>query len=283
MKFFMARAGAIALLALLVLPTSGAYAGQKKKGDQGSGSTSLSDEPKPGDQKAGGPAVSKEELAAYKAVYEARGGDPAKLVELGEAFVMKYPDSIYVGPVYSDLANAYLHTNQPDKMIDAGTKALDKNPDNVDVLPMMSWALARRVSSQTPDGPAQLAKAAGYGKHGIDLISSMPKPVSLDDAIFTKTKNELLSMCHDGIGVAAVKTGKYDLAVAELTQSVQLSSAPDPVDYYLIGVSNEVGSHFTDASAAFTKCSTEGPMQAQCKAGLEDTKKKAKDNLEAPK
>jgi tetratricopeptide (TPR) repeat protein len=252
---------------------------QKNKKDQkGQGGTSL-DQEKP-DANGG---ASKDELKAYKEVYDARGADPAHLIEVGEGFLTKYPMSIYAGAVYSELAAAYLNTNQPDKMVTAGSKAVEINPDNVDVLPLLAWAIPRRVTAQTPDAAQQLAKAQDYAKHGIQLLTTMPKPEEMDDAAFTKAKNEKLAMCHDGIGVAEVKTGKYDDAIAELNQSVELSSTPDPVDFYLLGVANQLTSHFTDSIAAFTKCSTAGPLQTQCKSGLDDVKKKSQNNLEAPK
>jgi len=128
-----------------------------------------------------------------------------------------------------------------------------------------------------------LAKAQDYAKHGIQLLATMPKPPEMDDAAFTKAKNEKLAMCHDGIGVAEVKSGKYDDAIAELNQSVELSSTPDPVDFYLLGIANQLTSHYSDAITSFTKCSTAGPLQAQCKAGLDDAKKKSQNSLEAPK
>jgi tetratricopeptide (TPR) repeat protein len=251
---------------------------QKNNKNQKGGNSSL-DQEKPGDQ-AG---AAKDELKAYKEVYDARGGDPAHLIEVGEAFIAKFPMSVYAGAVYSELASAYLNTNQPDKMVTAGSKAVEINPDNVDVLPLLAWAIPRRVTGQTPDAAQQLSKAQDYAKHGIQLLTTMPKPVEMDDAAFTKAKNEKLAMCHDGIGVAEVKTGKYDDAIAELNQSVELSSTPDPVDFYLLGVANQVTSHYTDAIASFTKCSTAGPLQAQCKAGLDETKKKSQNSLEAPK
>ena len=168
-------------------------------------------------------------------------------------------------------------------MVTAGTKAVEINPDNVDVLPLLAWAIPRRITAQTPDAAQQLAKAQDYAKHGIQLLTTMPKPEEMDDAAFTKAKNEKLAMCHDGIGVAEVKTGKYDDAIAELNQSVELSATPDPVDFYLLGVANQQTSHFTDSIAAFTKCSTAGPLQTQCKSGLDDVKKKSQNSLEAPK
>jgi tetratricopeptide (TPR) repeat protein len=282
MKHSIGKAIALVLLTFSLMSLAWAQNQNQNKKDnknqKGQGSSSL-DQEKPGDQ-AG---AAKDELKAYKEVYDSRGGDPAKLIEVGEAFLAKYPMSVYAGAVYSELASAYLNTNQADKMVTAGTKAVEINPDNVDVLPLLAWAIPRRVTGQTPDAAQQLAKAQDYAKHGIQLLTTMPKPTEMDDAAFTKAKNEKLAMCHDGIGVAEVKTGKFDDAIAELNQSVELSSTPDPVDFYLLGIANQQTSHFSDAISSFTKCSSAGPLQAQCKAGLDEAKKKSQNSLEAPK
>jgi hypothetical protein len=281
-----AKASALVLLVFSLTFAAGAQnqnQNQKNKKDQkdqkDQGGASL-DQEKPGAQANG---AGKDEVKAYKEVYDARAGDPAHLIEVGEGFLTKFPMSVYAGAVYSELASAYLNTNQADKMVTAGTKAVEINPDNVDVLPLLAWAIPRRVTGQTPDAAQQLAKAQDYAKHGIQLLATMPKPEEMEDAAFTKAKNEKLAMCHDGIGVAEVKTGKYDDAISELNQSVELSVTPDPVDFYLLGVANQLTSHFTDAIASFTKCSTAGPLQAQCKAGLDEVKKKSQNSLEAPK
>jgi tetratricopeptide (TPR) repeat protein len=222
--------------------------------------------------------VSKAENDAYKAIYNAQKGDPMHVIELGEAFVAKFPMSYYAAPVYTILTETYLNSGQTDKMVDAGNKTLALDPDNVDVLAIMAWALPRRASGNSPD----LQKAQGYAHHGLDLIAALQKPKDMSDADFTKTKNEKISMCHDGLGVAAVKTGKYDDAITELTQAIQLSDEPGPVDNYLLGIADENTSHFTDAITNFNKCGASGPMQAQCKAQADATKKKSQNSLEAP-
>jgi len=223
------------------------------------------------------------EFLAYKVFYDAAmTGDPARIAEAGEGFLAKFGTSIYAGGVYSRLASAYLNINQPEKMIAAGTKALQLNGDDVNVLPLMAWAIPRVTNSQTTDGRQQLQKALDYAKHGIDLLNSTPKPAEMDEASYAKVKNERLAMCHDGLGVIAAKIGKYPEAINELNQSVQLSATPDPVDYYLLAVSNQMTGHFTEAIANFTKCSLAGPLQTQCKAGLDDAKKKSQNSL-APK
>ena len=109
------------------------------------------------------------------------------------------------------------------------------------------------------DNLQMLQKAQGYAHHGLELMATLEKPKEMSDAEFTKTKNEKISMCHDGLGVVAVKTGKYDEAITELTQAIQLSDMPDPVDNYLLGVADENTSHFTDAIANFTKCAAKWP------------------------
>lgn len=283
MKHFMVKASALILLGFCLVPAS--FAQPRGQQDQQPSA-------KPGEGQAEGsgnaaptgPKVSKAEMKAYKAFYDARTAPDAKIIDLGESFVAKYPQSPYAAAVYSKLTGAYLHENQVEKMMTAGTKALELNPDNIDVLPVMAWAIPRRVNSKTPNGPQELQKAENYAHHGIELLASMPKPATMDDATFTKVKNDKLSMCHSGLGVVDAKLGKYDMAVTELTQAVQLASNPDPVDYYLLGISNEMTSHFTDAADAYTKCAAlPSSLQATCKGSISEVKKKAKNNLEAPK
>jgi tetratricopeptide (TPR) repeat protein len=270
MKCAIAKAGGLAVLGLFL-----AVAGWAQQ------APSLN-QPKPGQPAKGGPVVSKDENNAYKAIYAAQKSDPMHLIELGEAFVAKYPMSYYAGAVYGMLTATYLATNQTDKMIDAGNKALTLDPDNVDVLPILAWAIPRRVNGNSGDSLQMLQKAQGYAHHGLDLMAAAEKPKEMSDEEFAKAKNEKISMCHDGLGVVAVKTGHNDEAITELTQAIQLSADPDPVDNYLLGIAQENSSHFTDAISNFTKCSANGPMQAQCKAQLDATKKKSQNSLEAP-
>jgi tetratricopeptide (TPR) repeat protein len=264
MKYLIAKGGALALAGLFLVAPG--WAQQAPSLNQ----------PKPGQK--GGPSVTKAENDAYKPIFNAQSGDPMKLIELGEAFVAKFPMSYYTGPVYGMLAGAYLNTGNTDKMIDAATKALAIDPDNIGSLAMLAWAIPRRAQGNSPD----LQKAQEYGHHCLDLIANLQKPEKVSDADFEKNKNESISMCNDGLGVASVKTGKYDDAITQLNQAIKLADMPDPVDYYLLAVADENTSHFSDATANFTKCAAAGPMQAQCKAGVEDVKKKSQNSLEAP-
>jgi hypothetical protein len=225
------------------------------------------------------PPVDKAEEDAYRAFIAAHGpGDPTPEITLGEAFVTKYPSSRYLPSVYAALAIAYLSRGQDgdsDKMVADAQKAVDLDPDNVDALSLLVWAKARTVNPGTPGANDEFLKLENYAHHAIALVSTMTKPATLDDAQFTAAKNDNLSMCHSGLGLIEFKTGKYDEAVADMTQAVQLANSPDPVDYFILGHADEATNRFEDAMTAFSKCSDGGPMQARCQSGLDDAKKKA--------
>lgn len=217
--------------------------------------------------------VDKKEEAAYKNVLAAQGGDPAMQIQVGEDFIAKFPMSRYVPGVYGMLTTAYYTTGNTDKMFASGNKALELDPDNVDVLALLAMAIPRRVKPTTPDGTAQLQKAETYAHHAIDLIPTMAKPAAMDDASFDKAKNDKLALCHSGLGLQAINHQKWADARNELTQAVQLATSPDPVDYYLLGNADDQDSFLNGAVAAFDKCAAAGPLTAQCK-GREDAVKK---------
>ncbi len=279
MKHFTVSAGALAVAALGMFSLGWSQ-------DYGIGQEPPQTPPQPGTPaSAPAPQPSKAEVDAYnKLIATMKTADARTKIDAGEAFINTYPNSMYVGTIYGQLTTAYLSVNDVDKMIAAGEKALASDPNNVDVLPIMAWAIPRRVSSSTPNAVQQLEKSVNYARRAINLLNTMPKPPEFDDATFTKIKNEKLAQCHSGMGTAYFKTGKYDEAVNELNQAVKLDSQPDPVDYYVLGVANSQTSHFTDAIAAFDKCaSVPGTLQANCRNLSAETKKKAANSLEAPK
>ena len=282
MKSFIWKAGASALLGLFVfsLGWSQGQGGGTTAPAQGGGQV------QPGtpaaEQAPPAPQVSKEELDAYnKYVVDVKAAaDARQRINLGETFLAAYPNSMFAGNVHGQLTMNYLTVNDVEKMIASGEKALASDPNNVDVLPLMAFAIPRKNGTTVQ----QLETAMNYARRAINLLSTMPKPVEMDDATFAKVKNEKLAQCRSGMGTAYFKTGHYDEAVTELSQAVRLDPNPDPVDYYVLGLSNERGSHFTDAIAAFDKCAAmTSSLQPNCRNLSAETKKKAANSLEAPR
>jgi len=230
-------------------------------------------------EKGKGPQVNKAEEDAYKALYEARGGSPQTQIQLGEDFVAKFPESRYLSGVYSQLTSAYYAVGNEEKMFSAGEKAIQLSPDNVDALALLAMAIPRRVKAASPDAAQRLQQAETYGKHALEVIPTLPKPDTVDEAAFEKAKNDKLSMAHSGLGLIAIDHGKYEDARTELNQAVQLASSPDPVDYYLLANADTQTSYYNDAVAAYERCAASGPLMAQCEARIESAKKDAATKL----
>jgi tetratricopeptide (TPR) repeat protein len=278
-----------AVLAVLLLCMSGAAAAQYPQGSQGQQPPAQqTDKSKTSDATPltldVAPPVNAEEDAAFKAFQAVPQTDLNKRIELGEAFVQKYPQSRYLPPVYSTLTISYLQTNLVQKMLEVGDKEVQLAPNDVTTLAILAQTISRVTNSKTPDAAKQLDKAATYAKKAIEIAPTLPKPENLTDEAFTKAKNQALAAAHSGLGLVLVKDGKYGDAIPELEQSVKLDTNPDPVNYYLLGVANKNASHFDDAVTAFNQCAAiAGQLQGTCKVLAEDTKKQGATQLSAPK
>jgi tetratricopeptide (TPR) repeat protein len=227
--------------------------------------------------------VNAEEDAAYKALLDA-ASDTKKRIELGEAFVQKYPNSRYSGPVMANLTVAYLQNNDVQKMEAIGEKEIALNPNDGQTLAILGQTIPRSFNPSAPDAAQRLEKAETYSKRALEVVPTMPKPETITDEQFTTAKNQTLAMAHSGLGLVYVRRGKYSDAIPDLEQSVKLDPSPDPVNYYLLGLANEKASHFDDAIAAFTKCAAfPGSLAQTCKGGAEEAKKLSATQLSAPK
>lgn len=230
------------------------------------------------------PPVSAEEDAAFKAFQDSPPNDWNKKVELGEAFVQKYPQSRYLPPVYSGLTIGYMQTNQIQKMLDIGDKAVALTPTDLTTLSILAQTIPRVTNSSASNYAQQLQKAENYSKKAIEVAPTLTKPDNLTDDAFTAAKNQALAAAHSGLGLVYIKRGKNQDAIPELETSLKIDPSPDPVNYYLLGMANKSTSHFDDAIAAFNKCAAiTSTLQATCKSQADDTKKKSATELSAPK
>jgi len=280
----------VAAIEILMLASCGAAVAQSSQSSQGQQPAPSQDKSKTPEatplslDAAPPPPVNAEEDTAFKAFQALAPGEHPKKIELGEAFVQKYPQSRYLPAIYSSLTISYMQTNQIPKMLEIGDKAVALTPSDVTTLAILSQTISRVTNSTTPNASQQLQKAEKYSKSAIEIIPTMTKPANLTDEAFTAAKNQALVAAHSGLGLVYVKTGKNQEAIGELEASIKLDSNPDPVNYYLLGIANKSTSHFEDAIAAFNKCAEiAGQMQPTCKAQAEDAKKKSATELSAPK
>jgi tetratricopeptide (TPR) repeat protein len=285
---------AVAGLLLGFCGIAAAQGSQGSQGGQGSQSqppAQSSDKPKAPDvtplslDNAPAP-VNAEEDAAFKAFQAVPMSDVKQKIQVGEAFLQKYPETRYKSAVYGPLTFAYLQDGQVQKMEEYGEKEIALVPNDVSTLAIMAQTLPRSIHSGMPQAEMiqLLAKAEQYSKQAIEITPTIPKPPNMTDEAFTSAKNQNLAMAHSGLGLVYIRRGKNAEAIPELDEAVKVDPNPDPVNYYLLGMANKSTSHFDDAITAFNKCAAiAGQMQAVCKAQADDTKKKSATELSAPK
>src|SRR5713101_1240176 len=98
------------------------------------------------DQPKAAPPVDVEEEASYKAYLDAPPSDLAKKAQLGESFLQKYPQSRYRPVVYSSLTMTYLQLGDVPKLTETGVKALEANPNDVQVFGILGQTIPRALS-----------------------------------------------------------------------------------------------------------------------------------------
>jgi tetratricopeptide (TPR) repeat protein len=227
-----------------------------------------------------------EEDAAVKSFQAIPNSDVPKKISAGEEFIAKYPESRNLPVVYSALTFAYIQAGKPDKAFEVGDKEVALKPDDVQTLAILSQTIPRAMTSSTPEPEKQLAKAETYGKKAIEMTPALTKPEGMPDQNFNAAKNATLAMAHSGLGIVYFRQKKYTDAIPELEQSVKIdpNPTPDPVNLYILAMSDQKASHYDEAVAAFNKCAaiTSG-LQNACKNGAEEAKKQSSTSLSAPK
>ena len=230
------------------------------------------------------PPVNAEEDAAMKAFRAAPITDTAKKDQLGEEFVQKYPQSRYRGEIYATLVRGYLSLNQVDKMEAVGDKEIELNPNDAQTLAIMGSTLPRVMNASTPEPQKRLEKAEHYSKRALEILPTLAKPEELSDVEFLKAKDQTSALAYSGLGIIAIRRSRFAEAIPNFEQAIKLDPSPDPVNFYLLGLSNEKTSHFDEAVAAFTKCAAiPGALQTTCKSGADEAKKLGATQLSAPK
>src|SRR5215471_21386794 len=225
-------------------------------------------------------APGKGEEKAFKALQHFQAmpeSDLPKKVQAGEDFLTKFPAGAYTTYVYQYLTVAYLQEGQVDKGIATGEKGLQVNPSDFRTMAVLSQTRSRTVTDSTPDTAAKLAKAETEAKGAIAGIATWVKPDAMTDANFTTLKNETLAMAHASLGLVALHQNKFDAAIPELEQAVQLGTNADPTNYYLLGVAQQNAGHPEKAVPNFEKCAAvKGTnLTATCTVLLDQSKKEA--------
>jgi tetratricopeptide (TPR) repeat protein len=266
-------------IVLACLPAAGSsYAQMSSRGQQASaGSTGtdsmqtelhmLTDVQKQG--------VDRKEENAYKAFYNEKD-ELAKKIQLGQAFLQKYPKSVLAEAVHAGLMNAYVEKQDWKDVYASADSALALKPDDVDVLTTVGWVIPHVYQPNDPDASAELDKAETYEKHAIEVMATMPKPSHLTDAQFAAAKAQKSAQAHSALGLVYYRREDFANSAKELEQAMQGEPNPDDTDLYVFGMDLQNLKRYGEAADAFNRCAqATGTLEDACKQNADVAKRQS--------
>ena len=184
-------------------------------------------------------AKSQEEMKAYQDDFAKT--DPAQLEAAADDFAAKYPTSDLRATLYIRAMNLYAQSNNTDKVIECGRKAIAADLINPVPLVQVASALAESTRETDLDREQRLAEAAKDAQAAIDNIDTgLLVPANADPAKVEGAKHNILAMAYDTLGMVDLNKSDYASAEKNLQKAISESSAsPEAVLYLRLSVAQD--------------------------------------------
>jgi tetratricopeptide (TPR) repeat protein len=172
---------------------------------------------------------SRDEYDAFTAM--ANEKDANKKIALAEAFLQKYSNSDFKEDVYVIEMQTYSSPplNQADKAIEAGHKALEANPGNLEALRFLSFVFPFVYKFDDPEATAKLSRAESDAKHGLEVLQKLQKPAGVPDDKFNAAVKGLRAVFNGTVGFVALQRKDYAAAIT----SYKAAAEDNPSDWYV--------------------------------------------------
>jgi tetratricopeptide (TPR) repeat protein len=213
---------------------------------------------------------SKSEGEALQAIQTEQ--DPAAVMTKVDAFMAKYADSEFKTWAYTRAAEAAERKNDGPKVIIYSDLAIESDPKAYSPMLMESAELARSTRENDLDKDDKLAKAEKLAKQAMEIVPAAAKPnAQIPDAQWEEVKKELLADAHRDLGMVAAVRKKYDVAIAEFKQAVEIPAQPDPPTYIRLAAAYTDNKQPEEALAVLAKT----PPNPQLAPFVDKEKKRA--------
>jgi hypothetical protein len=184
-------------------------------------------------------AKSQEEVKAYQDAYAKT--DPALVEAAADDFAAKYPNSELRGALYARAMNLYSQSNNTEKVIVTGEKAIAADPINPIPLVVVASAIAESTHETDLDREQQLALAAKDAHAAIDNIDTgLVLPANADPQKVAANKRNIQTMAYDTLGMIDMNKKDYAAAQQNLQKAIELSKDnPEAVLYLRLSVAQD--------------------------------------------
>src|SRR5215471_8519328 len=180
------------------------------------------------------PAAQKPQIkdpAEYNAYVNAiQQQDPNAKAQGLEAFLQTYPNSVMKNDALEALMAAYQQAGNGQKMIDAATRLVQADPNNVKALAILTYTYRASINAQNLQQNLDLIQQ--YATKGEAALPNMTKPEGMSDADFNKMHNELAAIFEGGLGFVALQKKDNATAAKDFKDAVGHESQPTIADVY---------------------------------------------------
>ena len=174
---------------------------------------------------------SQEELDMLLAVKDAM--DPTAQVEAVHALLVTFKNTEFKEWANLVAMTAYSKLNDFENMLLYGEETLAHNPDNVDVLTILAYAIPTRTKEFDFDKEEKLTKAEGFARRALHVIPTMEKTnPELPDEEWISLRNDLVASSQDALGLIAFLRGDYEAAEQAYRISIEMASTENPTTFY---------------------------------------------------
>jgi tetratricopeptide (TPR) repeat protein len=172
-------------------------------------------------------AKTKQEFADYKAADAI--ADPAALEKAADDFAAKYTESELRAVLYRKAMSMYQQTNDSDKTVEMGRKALALDGNEPVTLITVSSILAERTRDTDLDRDERLADATQMAQKGLEGIDTMQAPAGVPPDALKNAKDELRSIGYGTLAMVAYTKKDYATAEKQFKQAIEAYKVqPDP-------------------------------------------------------
>lgn len=187
------------------------------------------------------------EFNDYNAAYATAGGAASE--KAADDFAAKYPNSELKAFLYAKCMHEYQTENNQAKVLSAGQKVLQLDPDNVVALVLTVSVLSDSLSETDADREKKAAEIRKNGGHALELMDGNFSPVAnATPEQVTAYKRTLQALTHSALGITALKTGDDAGAEKELKAAAAANpSQPDPYIFYHLALAQDHQKKYDEA------------------------------------
>jgi tetratricopeptide (TPR) repeat protein len=213
---------------------------------------------------------SKSEAEALQAIQAEQ--DPTAAMAKVDAFVAKYADTEFKSWAYTRAAESAERKNDGAKVIIYSDLAIESDPKAFHPMLMEAAELARSTRENDLDKEDKLSKAEKLAKQALELAPTAPKPnAQIPDEQWEEVRKEFMGDAHRDLGMIATVRKKYDVAVAEFKQAVEIPKEPDTPTFIRLASAYNDNKQPDEALAVLAKM----PANPQLAPFAEKEKKRA--------